>query len=634
MILLYLFACNPFVEIGFSDSIDLPSNDSHSAICSEDERKKITVQRSKTIDRTFGGKLSGESISYTSDLEVPIVVLMDHSGSMYNGYPNRQKKERYFWEEPLYRKLLSDTIFSFSGKAQYYPMLFNSRVTYFTQSSHDTFAEEKAIPGFSAKEALNKLTSIEGGTLTPDPRAFYSDSPYLHTDLGKALDAAMSIIDKTENKTGVVWLITDNRDDRGDSPEAQNTKEFYNKIMLSPFWQIAQLDPIIYAPWLPDSSLVVYRLLYSKRESLTEANYKSWIATDAPLSYQRLNPIFKEYLTPEAKTRLGSRAGTPIRMKPNNLDLIDLQFSGLPKCQVAQLGTKRLCSIEIEVENKLGHQTLKNGSFSILNQDLFPYRCSDDTYSDESTLPTCKNHQLFIQSKPFIKDSIRKDFTLSQEINPIDKLKMNVEVSIPAVEVKYVSLKDYWIGAFTPMFQHTGFVEIDIDALEAKTFIPKSDYKKVYNIDNLPENVEKFEFEKVHSLQCMTMYTKNPSYFLAVLVSLGIGAGVVLFSVWGSMFRKRYFIVEYNGKKIFDEIAPLGLRRLSDVKIDVKGKVIANVRMIMNGTLIVTSPIGTIQKQRDRYLIQDNNYQDNELKIYEKRNRSNSSPTVQRNNEF
>ena len=632
MIFLTLFACNPFDEIGYSDKFTTSPN--QLSMCSPEERDDLTVQKSKSVDRTAGGQLSGEPISYTPDLEVPIVILMDHSGSMYNGYPDRTKKERYFWEEPKYRKLMSDTIFSFTGKAEYYPMLFNSRVTYFTQSSHQAFDPSDNISGFSAKDALNKLTSIEGGSLTPEPREFYSDAPHLNTDLGQALDAAVDIIEKTENKTGVVWLITDNRDDRGDSPEAQNTKAFYNKIMNSPFWQIAQLDPIIYGSWLPDSSLVIYRLLYSKREALTEDSYQSWISTDAPLSYQRLNPIFKEYLTPEAKTRLGDRAGTPIRMKPNNLDLVDLRFSGVPKCQIAQRGKKRLCSVDLEIENKLAHQTLSNGNFSILNKDLNPFRCEDQTYSDKSSLTRCKKYSTFIQSKPFSDGSIGDSFTLSNEINPIDTLKMKVDLKIPAVEVKYVSLKDYWVGAFTPMFQHTGFVEIDIQALEAKTFIPKNDYKKVYNIDNLPENIEKFQLDKVQSLQCMTMYTKNPSYFIAVLVSFGVMGGIALFFVWGAMFRQRYFIVEYNGISIHDAIAPLGLRRLANADIEVSGRTIANVRMLMNGTLIVTSSLGKIQRKHDRYVIQDDNFQENELKIYEKRVRSASSAPIQSNNEF
>ena len=100
------------------------------------------------------------------------------------------------------------------------------------------------------------------------------------------------------------------------------------------------------------------------------------------------------------------------------------------------------------------------------------------------------------------------------------------------------------------------------------------------------------------------------------------------------MFRRRYFIVEYNGVMIHDSIAPLALRRLSKADIEVGGRTVANVRMIMNGTLIVTSQIGKVQKQRDRYLIQDDNFQENELKIYEKRNRASASAPIQSNNEF
>jgi len=630
-------ACNPFVEIGYKEQIEkIIGSDTQFEICSDAEREKLSIKKRKEVDQTAGGALSGPPVAYSPSMEVPIVVLMDHSGSMYKEYKDRGKRERFYWEETGFHTLLSDTIFSFSGNAKYYPMLFNSRVTYFRSSGHQTFTENSNVKGLSAADAIKKITSVNGGTLKPLPKDFYGDARVDdNTDLGMALDAAAQLIGKTPEKTGVVWLITDNRVDRGDSAEASNTRDFYKKIVEEePQWQIAQLDPITHASWLQDSSLVVYRLLYSERELISDVEYESWIGEGSPLSYSSLNSRFSGYLSPAAKSRLGARAGIPIRMKPNNLDLIDLTFEGKPSCPTVNKDKSRNCTMDIKIENRLGHQNLSQGKFTILNNNMIAYRCADDMYSDKSNIKRCKNEEIFWQGKPIVAQKVQSKFELESEIAPIEDYSRTIQLKMPAVEVKHVSLADYWISAFTPMFAHTGFVEIDVSNLEAKTYVPKSEYSDIYGIDELPEKVENFKLDDVQQLQCMTMYTKNPNYLIAVLVVTGIAGGIVFFLGWGAFFRRRFYLVEFDGAKIHDTISPLGLRRLSKADIMHRSRVVAKIRVLFNGSFVVTSPLGKVEKQHGKYRIRTDNFQEHMLSITEKRRNASSSPMHKRRNEF
>ena len=122
-----------------------------------------------------------------------------------------------------------------------------------------------------------------------------------------ALQSAAQIFEKTGAEHGVVWVITDNRDDRGTDNTAANTREFGRILQEDPHWQIVLGYPIVEADWIESNTLIVYGLYYSKREEINDLHFRSWTdGTDRPLSIARVENHAKNYLSKPCYLRADS----------------------------------------------------------------------------------------------------------------------------------------------------------------------------------------------------------------------------------------------------------------------------------------------------------------------------------------
>ena len=115
MIFLFLWGCT-LDELGAKTEIErLLASDKGHQNCSADT---LPIKARPVLpDPTFSGQLDGASLAYKGQ-EVPVVVALDHSGSMYGGYAPSvpYKNEAFFWEQSEFQTLLEGSIFSFSGQ--------------------------------------------------------------------------------------------------------------------------------------------------------------------------------------------------------------------------------------------------------------------------------------------------------------------------------------------------------------------------------------------------------------------------------------------------------------------------------------------------------------------------------------
>lgn len=436
MLLLYFFlsffGCS---DIGYKSRIDkIQKTEKNTSTCSDVGERELILEINEQPKNDL---LSGEPIVYQGQ-EIPVVVISDFSAGFYGGYPKIKKRGGgdipWHWNTSEYADILENGVFSFSGSAKYYPMLASLGVLFPQPNGQDkkiSLSEynknkknpvlPKGLKAYTKTETVVKtITSkrFEGGKRS-NFNSVGRDSDFAH-----ALKVAAQMIEATPEQSGVVWLLTDNINEMASSEgstDAQFTKQFYQYLSGNPKWQIIQTYTINKGDFLNGTSFVVYGMLYSSRELLTQEAYDSWTHTaGSPLEQKRLSDFFQKYSV---------TTGSPIRMKPTYLDLATVSFDGTPYCQFTKQGKKRKCTIKATITNELEHRIITSANITLVNKSMLPYRCED---SSNSNVSKCKNLKLFYQGEPIQKDTMDISLSLDKPIGPREtKITVGILQLIP-----------------------------------------------------------------------------------------------------------------------------------------------------------------------------------------------------------
>jgi hypothetical protein len=553
-------------DIGYKDQIDkIFKKEKTTSTCNNIGVRELVLEINKQPKNPV---LSGEPIMYKGQ-KIPVVVISDFSGGFYGGYPNIKPRGDipWHWNTPEYSDILENGVLSFSGPATYYPMLASLGVLFPQQKGQDkkislsSYNKNKNNPILpsglkpytSTKSVIQAIANkrFEGNKRT----SFNSvgrDSDFAH-----ALKVASKIMEATPEKSGVVWLLTDNINEMANSDsstDADFTKQFYQYLSANPKWQIIQTYTINKGDFLNGTSFVVYGMLYSGRDLLTQEAYDSWTRTPgSPLEQDRLKNVFQKYST---------TTGHPIRMKPTYLDLATVHFDGTPTCQLAEQGKKRKCTIKARITNQLEHRTITKAKIKLVNKSMLPYRCKEIFSSDISKCK--KNLELFYQAEPIKKDALDISLTLDKPIGPQETKNYTWKTTVAPIDVKHSSLQDAWMSAKTEELIHQGFIEIQITDIE--TEITKVSAESIFGGENIPTFFKDFK-ANTNTVECLQMKTKNPNSIWAFVI-IGVFSAVV-FGVVFVLERMRSIHLTVTGdiKKQYTSANPLLLRPLMNKEI-------------------------------------------------------------------
>ncbi|MEC7985276.1 MAG: hypothetical protein VX278_08935 [Myxococcota bacterium] len=601
MILLYLLGCT-LSQQGAKSEIDalIASDENHRA-CNKD----TLFVKGETVlpDPTFNGQLKGEAKSY-NEQALPIVVAMDHSGSMYGGYAPGVKANSpvYFWEQTEFQTLLKDSVFSFDGAAEYYPLLFNRNVQVLEDAGGLYLGANQRFlrkPKFDSKEeALKKITAQSiGGSLPQKPWDYYdSKEPYQETRTDKVLDAAADIFQRNGAESGILWIITDNIIDKGENlseeqkKEAKLNEDFYRRLRSDARWQIIDAYPVSRGDWLKGSTIMIYAMYYGTHQALGEIEYQSWHANGGPLSVERNQSAFAR-----VSDTASPSPGAPIRLKPDYLHLINIAFEGGVQCTLTEVGTRRICSSTVGITNQLGHRRILGGTVTVESSPLIPYGQDQD--------------EIFYQASPLSAGAFRKSVSIGSKqkidkIEPYESKNLVVQGEVDAVEKVLITAGDYIQSAQNPRFFLQGNVKVKIENLETEFAIPKHQLQSIYGIESLPSVFQSFYTTRASTTRCVSMETKNPSYWPAVMgVSLVFG-GLFAFAGLGILLRPSYYQVVLNEEVLSQKVR---CSRLKSVEIVHRNKLVALVKLKFNGDPTITdSPLGrVIPTGRRRWKIRD-----------------------------
>ncbi len=562
---LSFFSCT---DIGYKSRIDkIQKTEKNTSTCSDVGERELILEINEQPKNIL---LSGEPIVYQGQ-EIPIVVISDFSGGFYGGYPKIKKrgggKIPWHWNTPEYSDILENGVFSFSGTAKYYPMLASLGVLFPQPNGQDKLIDlssynknknspvvPKNIKAYTKKETVVK--TITNKRFEGSKRSSFNQKVGLDSDFAHALKVAAKMIESTPEKSGVVWLLTDNINEMAsseNSTDEQFTKQFYQYLSSNPKWQIIQTYTINKGAFLNGTSFVAYGMLYSSRELLTQEAYDSWTQTSgSPLEQKRLENFFQKY---------SLTTGSPIRMKPTYLDLATVSFDGTPFCQFTEQGQKRKCTIKAKITNELEHRVITSANITLVNKSMLPYRCED---SKNSNISKCSKLKLFYQGEPIQKDTMDISLSLDKTIGPKETKNYSWEIIVDPINVEHASLQDLWMSAKTSEFLHKGMIEVKITDIETK--ISEQSAKSIFGGENIPTFFKDFT-ANTNTIECLNMKTKNPNYTFAILFLGGLGLVIV-----GSLFiiqwiRPKYYTVTGDSRKQYTRDNPLLLRPLIDKEI-------------------------------------------------------------------
>lgn len=574
--ILILTGCGQFDEVGAYDKIQSTLSDAtmHASdeMCSDNSDATFLTRHEEEVDGSAGGQLSGPTISWDQSVDFPIIVALDHSGSMYPGYKKGKPyaKEPFYWTTPGFINLLQESATQYES-SNYHVRLYNSSVTVLGD-------------GLSNTDALNKIRQ-----LPKTPRDYYGTwDPAQSTVPLNVIKSAEKLIAKSDSQTGIVWLITDNIADVG-GDEAQHTARFYQYLSSTPQWQMVRAYPVTNADWLGGSTLMFYALQYSTREMHTQNTHDSWVkSSGSPLNTTTLQNAFKPVSTPSSSecNIHEDMVGHAVQLKPNYLDIVNVGFSSEIECKKGTTSSSkdRSCSANIYIKNALSHRRITEAEISIKSNALIPFNS--------------RSKEIFKQAKPYEAGVVSMQVNMPgdiAELKPFDKVENKLEVKVKAPEIETQTITDLWMSANTPRFTLSGSVDVEVHKLKTVTEINTSCMANVYGVNQLPSIFADFKTDEMKDTACMDLVTHNPNTTFAIVVLSIIGAIVTAVFVIVAFFRPQYHRLYLDGTHI-DQPAVRFVPYVTTHPVKADGMEIATIKLGKGGRFVVRSSNARVEK--------------------------------------
>jgi hypothetical protein len=529
--------------------------------CWEKHETTLTTERPFT-DSAGGGQLYGEALPIAGR-RLRHAVALDYSGSMYGGYDDEhpgvppcgwhfesESSDRhirngpYYWEQEGFARLFADgPLGALTGNEPVYPIVFNRDVTVLgADGFYSTFDEaagrfDAPLPApLQGRDAvLGLLTAVGSGRLPANPaHAPYGDPHETH--LNEVLDAGAALFESFRERDGILWIVTDNIIELANSGDGEVLRDvrynqkFYDTLKHDSRWQVVQAWPIHQAPWLCGSTLMTYGLYYSSRPRIDERGYRELCrGAEAQLAHEHQIEAFRRYAHSESPA-----PGQPFKLKPDDIDVVELSFVGQVMCDVVKVDMPGECRAQIKIENLLNHRQVDAADIVLVNSRCDPWG----------------QHLRWLRpvriAVPFCAGSITRSFPLPHPILPGHPETLAIRFPSPPVRTVRATFADQWESANYDRFLMLGRMDVGIRNLRTSMVIQTGALKDVYGVESLPDVFLNPSTDNLRTSICLPLSVQNPSFFASfvLFILIATAALVVGISIWLVTPRFRTILID------------------------------------------------------------------------------------------
>lgn len=536
-------------------------------------------------DPSAGGQLSGPPTS-PAGRPVPRVIALDFSGSMHGKYVEGGGAAAdaacpYVWASPDFGRLLAaGPLATLEEGDDAWVALFNRDVALQGAGGAHTWYRgdgqfEGAFPpparGAREVERLTRAAAL-GGVLPPSPyklawpdAAAHAGSPN-DTDISQALDAAAAVFDGTAGQDGVLWLVTDNIVSTGTGPEPAKNAAFYRKIQQDPRWQVMLAWPVVRGAGLCGRAMMMYGMYYSRHELIGPAEYAALTrGPTAELSADGVVSGLAAFAAEGVKD-----GGHPLKLKPDYLDTLQVQFTEQLRCPHATPGAPRQCTGELQLTNLLKHRAVEGATVQLSGGRLEAWeRGRAGAQRVPGVAPICAGQ---VGAEAVVG-----------HIGPGETVKVPVSLAVPGVEVQSGGLALAWHNAQHEQFSMLGAVRATIRGLRTELALPHEQLRAVYGVGDLPEIFRNPRTDDLRADVCLRADVENPSYLASLLLLGGLGAAAALALGVGWLVRPAFRTVRLGGRVL----GRVRLSRLGRSDVVADGRVVARVKLTAAGGVSV-----------------------------------------------
>ncbi len=481
-----------------------------------DARVRVTTTTLPT-DPTSGGRLSGPA--FTGPRAYSAVLLLDYSGSMFGGYDRpaqtscprcqaqgtRRNAQPYFYADPQFRDFVAgllDAVTPPGSSVGIRPILFNRSLWRFTEGKATalTPATMSTVPTWTASTMTGPALSQALAQIPSDPFRATGDAAN-ETHIKPALQSAVQLALSTGDE-GLIFLVTDNIADQSGggvtADDARRNLEFYEYLKQEPRLQLVYAYPIHDAEkctWLCGSSLFVYALQVSKRQRadtvevdrLSGGHLGGGAANADGILW---NGDVQRLAAAHAGRSPANIAGVPLRLKPMDLNAVNVSFERTPEGKLrplrcarsAEFGDTVPCVASLVVTNTLRHERIDSARLLLEGGTLLPHT-KDSAARVRWASAVCKGTIKATKATASVDDD--GAFVLGP-IDPGKQQQLQVKLLLPAVTVAATTIGDIVDVAFADAIVVEGPMTAKVMDVRTSLLVPVSERDAVYGAKALP----------------------------------------------------------------------------------------------------------------------------------------------------
>lgn len=453
--------------------------------------------------------------AYADNEPTEIYYLFDNSGSMYDGYPAAKSSPAdYYYRRPDFQQFLRQLINATAKPNDKVSFITFNRVTnvVLQPTPANTLAWETILPP-------NGKLDVVGATSPEDIK--FTRMP----------DALRELLTRLNGRKAVVWLLTDNVADKGNSQEAQDTRDFYTLLAKDPRIQMVFAYPFFRPPINSRSMLMIYGITVGGNE---------------PFSLDELEHFDTDYVG--AKSMVDFMGEDAFQMKPLNRNTMKLTLKDQLKLDAVDESSPLTGSVDLELTSRFHRHTIGSASVELQAEDLKPERDSISTIAG-------KDFQ-FAPKQPY----------LVKDIQPKSSAVFKVTFTTPRVDVSPSrnKFKTLFADTFDETFPMRGALRANVKDVQLRLELPDS-MKKVFGADDIPEifKPQKIDMDELRIDITPTVRNSGGRLLFFILLGTLLLLGLIGFLIWFLLPQNYY--VSFDDS--FEYYRRYSLRRKGEAKV-------------------------------------------------------------------
>jgi hypothetical protein len=444
-----------------------------------------------------------------------VYYLLDNSGSMYDGYPApKSGPGAYYYRRPEFQNFLRQLVSKTSKPEDQVSIITFNRVT----NEVLRLTPAGSVPWDNLFAPRGKLDVV--GAQSQDDIKFT-----------RMPDALRELLDRLAGRQAVVWLLTDNIADRGNSQEALDTSEFYTLLANNPRIQMVYAYPMLRPPINNTSTLMLYGIV---------------TGTTIPFTVDELQEWDEDYLGAPPIVEL--MAQDPFQMKPLSRNTVELSLKDQLKLDAVDENSPLTGSVDLELSSRFNYYTITSATVELRAEDLKPERGSiSQIHGDQFS---------FSPEQPYVVKNIQ----------PKSSATFNVTFRTPQVSVspsrnKFATL---FADIFDETFTMHGALNARVKDVQLRLELPPA-MQKVFGANEIPK-IFRPEVVNMDDLQMEikpTVRNSGGRLLLFLLVSALLAVGLIAFAIWFFMPQNYYLSFDDS----FEYYRRYSLRRKGEARV-------------------------------------------------------------------